>query len=163
MKAAVLTWVSALAAALRALDGRGQATALIPLLEKHAGCPLSEWVSSIYAGDAKGLIASAAPLLLQAAESGDSVARTELNASAAGMAQAIMCAVDRCPVQSVVLGGSVWKSRLYTETVRKHLRDGITLLYPSVPPVLGAVLQAAETADIPAGKDFQDNLRQGLT
>ena len=152
----------ALAAALKALDGRSENTVMVKMLEKYAGCSLADWVPSIYAGDAKRMIASAAPVLIRAAEKGDPEAKKELDTAADGMANAIACALKACPVPSVVLGGSVWKSRLYTETVHAHLGENAAFVRPDVPPVLGAVLQAAVLAGIPADDEFTDSLASGL-
>ena len=152
----------AITAALKALDGRGEETSLLALLEAHAGCPLSDWVPRIYAGDAKGMIAAAAPVLLQAAQAGDPVAQGELEAAAAGMARAIESAADQCAAPAVVLSGSVWKSSLYTQAVRAHVRPSLAFAYPDAPPVLGAVLEAAALAGIPAEEAFRGAARRGI-
>ena len=152
----------AIAAALKALDGYGRETQLLPMLEEHAGCPLTEWILHIYGGDAKSLIASAAPLLLRAAEAGDETAMQETDAAAAGFAAVLECALERCSAHTVVLSGSVWKNGMYTDAVHSHILKEVTFVPLNAHPVVGALTEAGALAGIPAGKIFREAAERGL-
>lgn len=153
----------ALTAALRAMDGRGSETCLRTLCEEQAGCALRELVARLYAADSKRVIASYAPLLLQAAEAGDRVAGEELRQAVGDMTCAIQTAAALCARRRVVMGGSIWKSELYRRKAGEMLGESYELIAPDLPPVYGAVVEAAARAGCPAGETFREHFEKTLT
>ena len=153
----------ALTAALRGLDGRGEATCLRAMCEEKAGCTLRELIVRLYTQDSKRVIASYAPLLLEAAERGDSAALAELSRSTGEMAHAIATAAAYCEKKRVVMGGSVWKSKIYRESVERALGEGYEMIAPSLPPVYGSIVEAAGLAGLEVTQAFKDNFRETLT
>ena len=152
----------ALTAALRAIDGRGEKTALTGALEEHFGVPLSEAVAQIYSGDGKSMISSCAPILLACAEAGDGEALSVLHASAADLAETIETALAGCPVKKVVLTGSVWKNEMYLRTVKGMLGDRVQAMRLEAPPVLGALIEAVAMDGADTGEAFALLASQGL-
>lgn len=153
----------ALMAALRDLDGRGEKTCLREACEEKAGCTLREMIVRLYSQDSKRFVASYAPLLLAAAESGDHAARSELSIAAGDMAHAIATAAAFCGRKRVVMGGSVWKSEVYRCAVRDALGEGYELIAPALPPVYGSIVEAAAQAGLRADAAFMKNFCETLT
>lgn len=152
----------ALMAALRDLDGRRERTCLRAACEEQAGCTLRELVVRLYSQDSKRVIASYAPLLLQAAEAGDAVAAGELRQAAGEMAWAIKTAAKICESGRVVMGGSVWKSEAYRRAVKQELGEGFELIEAQLPPVYGSAVEAAALAGLRPGAEFEKNFRETL-
>ncbi len=152
----------ALMAALRCMDQRGAETSLFDLCQRQAGCTLREFVPELYRQNAKAVLASYAPLLLQAAREGDEIARAELGQAAGDMALAIRTAHGICGSYRVVLGGSVWKDETYRGEVAGRLGDGYEMIVPDMPPVYGSMVLAASLAGVPHGESFKQAVRETL-
>jgi N-acetylglucosamine kinase-like BadF-type ATPase len=85
----------AVQAALRASDGRGPATSLLPRILARWDLPAAEaLLSRVYPTGDKAVLAALAPLVLDAAADGDPAARTIIRRAAAELA-AVACAVAR--------------------------------------------------------------------
>lgn len=153
----------ALMAALKCSDGREEHTSLLQMCEQRVKKPLLQWIPELYAGDAKAIIASFAPVLLSAALHGDKVAKREMRQAASDMAKAIEQAGKAAKSRQVVLGGSVWKNEDYRKLVHSLLGDGWSFISPELPPVYGAVVTAAAQANLPWNEDFKRNIRETLS
>jgi glucosamine kinase len=138
-----------LVAALRATDGRGEQTRLLPLflellgVEDVAGIP--PWAGRA----AKAEIAALAAHVIRAAEQGDAEALRIVEAEARGLAEhavALRCHLDPWPnAVPVVFHGGVLGSGLYSGLVRRALADADPVLQV-VPPVADAVAGALRLA-----------------
>ena len=145
----------ALEAALRAHDGRCEATVLSELLAEHLGGAVYTRITEIYR-EGKPYIAACAPLVFRAAEAGDAVAFSILRRNARRLAEYIETAWkrlnehrDSAPAAlPVVMGGGI------SQKASPYWRDlVVSLVDPSVParitvadmpPVFGAVVEAAK-------------------
>ena len=143
----------ALEAVLRAFDGRGEPTLLTDLLTAHLGGPVNTRITEIYR-EGKPYIASCAPLVFEAAEQGDAVAKSILDRNARKLAEYIGAAWkllnadgENTPVSlPVVMGGGIsqkaspyWRD-LVASLVDPALPAEITVA--AMPPVFGAVVEA---------------------
>ena len=79
------------------------------------------------------------------------------------MAHAIATAAAYCEKKRVVMGGSVWKSKIYRESVERALGEGYEMIAPSLPPVYGSIVEAAGLAGLEVTQAFKDNFRETLT
>ncbi|MBE5783302.1 MAG: hypothetical protein E7329_08330 [Clostridiales bacterium] len=152
----------ALMKALYCMDGRGGSTSLFALCENKAGVPLREYVPALYRMDAKTEIASFAPILLEAAALGDAVAMAEVNAAASDMAHAILTADQMIRGKCAVMGGSIWKNQLYQDLVQHHLGAEFKMIFIDLPPVYGAVVEAAGLLGFSCAHSFKENFRSTL-
>ena len=149
----------AIMTALKALDGRGAAQEVLSLCEEKMGMPLRDYISVLYRSDAKTEIASFAPLLLKAAQEGSVAAKAECQAAAAEIAEAILTADRLVGAKCVVTGGSIWKNDYYRGLVQEKLGKEFKMISIDLPPVYGAVLQAAAQAGCKAEASFEKNFR----
>lgn len=137
----------ALAAVLRAYDGRGEKTSLTAGLEKIFGTTVAEAIPEIYRGG-KSRIASLAPIVFDAADSGDAVSQQILDRNAAYLAEILEAAArllrhgtnESC---RVILGGSLLTAAdgLY-DRLRASVPRHIRLIRTGAPPVYGAFCEA---------------------
>lgn len=150
--------VWALGEAFRAWDGRGEPTLLSDAILQALGVPDYEtvarhWVEhKITYDDIKGL----APLVFEVSEAGDTVAQrlirehgVELGISANAVLRKLNLVDEDC---DVVLGGSVFygKGNLLIDTVKAEIHrtaPGVTIKRLDVPPVVGAVMLAADSVN----------------
>ena len=128
--------------AYRSMDGRMGETALVRLCEEKMGMTLREWVPELYRQDGKAALSSFAPVLLRAAEAGDSTALMQLRESTRDMACSIRTACGIAGSRQVVLAGSIWKNKLYRAQIYAELGQDYSLMQPDVPPVCGSVVLA---------------------
>ncbi|MBR5124288.1 MAG: hypothetical protein IKU90_04080 [Clostridia bacterium] len=146
----------ALEAALRAYDGRGEATLLTELLTAHLGGEVQTRITEIYR-EGKPYIASCAPLVFKAAENGDRVAEEILQRNARKLAEYVEAAwkwetaTDSLPPARfpVVMGGGIsvkaaplWQNRI--ASLIKHSDIPLELKVATMPPVFGAVVEAVK-------------------
>ena len=153
----------ALNAALREKDGRGGKTVLTPMVDKRLGKDVRTCIGALYAGG-KPMIASFAPLVLEAAGFGDRIAKEILYRAADELALLIRAGaelIDKKPCRAA-LAGSLWKSELLLSEVSLLLNDDFILLPLSVPPVLGSAMAAAEDAGIIITPTFRSRLFNAL-
>ena len=153
----------ALISALKAMDGRaGKETLLYELCRQQAGGSLRDFVPELYRQNAKAVVASYAPLLLQAARTGDETAQEQLSQALDDMACAIRVAHEYCGSFRVVQGGSIWKDETYCAGILARLGGQFTLLAPDLPPVYGSLVLAASLAGLPHGEGFKKNVGETL-
>lgn len=154
----------AIGTAFRAWDGRGEPTLLSELILRHFSAPdfetVAVWLGDGTMGDEH--IKSVAPLVFEASEAGDAQARQMIYEQGLELglaANAILRKLDLAGEDvDVVLGGSVFygKGDLLMDTVRGVILEfapNVTIKRLDVPPVVGAVLLAADDAGVilPAG------------
>ena len=155
----------ALEAALRAFDGRCEATNLSELLAEHLGGPVNTRITEIYR-EGKPYIASCAPLVFRAAEAGDAVAFSILRRNARRLAEYIETAWKRLNEHNdsapaflpVVMGGGIsqkaspYWSDLVASLVDPAIPARITVA--AMPPVFGAVAEARKQTPDGENADF---------
>jgi N-acetylglucosamine kinase-like BadF-type ATPase len=150
--------------AIRAEDGRGPATALTGYLTSHFGV---ERVEEITIGIHKGKInddelIGLAPLLLQAADEGDRVARAVVNRLADEISVMAITAMRRLDLAGqatpVILGGGVITARnpLLMDGINRQLakaapRAQVRVI--DVPPVVGAALLGLDHVHAPPASE----------
>ena len=146
--------------AIRAEDGRGPGTALTAYLTSHFGV---ERVEEITIGIHKGKIdddelIGVAPLLLQAADEGDPVARKVVSRLADEISVMAITAMRRldltCQATPVILGGGVMTARnpLLMDSITRQLAEAAPhaqVRVIDVPPVVGAALLGLDHVHAP--------------
>jgi len=142
----------ALISACKAYDGRGAQTLLMDAFMKHLGLTqFTDIVKIIYNNETSTKeIASLAPLVSQAAESGDEVAISILQDAGYELALAANAVICKLAMQDdkflVAKSGSVFNSgKVLLETFTKHIKDNspmAEIINPRFDPAMGAVLLA---------------------
>jgi N-acetylglucosamine kinase-like BadF-type ATPase len=150
--------------AARAEDGRGAPTALAGAIREHFGAPSVEAVGAgfHYRRLPASRIGEVAPLVGDAAASGDEVARGLVERLAGEIVLMVERAFRDLAVDDadVVLGGGMLQDTtrpLLAALVRERLAHAIVL---DVPPVLGAMLAALDAAG--AGANAKIRVRREL-
>ena len=145
----------ALYEASRAEDGRGEPTALVELVRSHFGAPSAVAVGEDvhYRRLPSARLGELAPGIVDVAAAGDPVARRLVER----LADEVVALVARSlrdlglDEADVVLGGGMLAhDGFLAGLVADRLPAGAQPVFPSVPPVVGAVLDALERADAPA-------------
>lgn len=142
----------------RAVDGRGDQTALVDVLERHFGKPVVEvGIDVHYGGMDETRLGEVAPAVVDAAATGDAVA----GALVQRLANEIVSLVERTLRElglddaDVVLGGGMLAGRGHLfELVAREL--AVAPVAPELSPVAGAVLAAV---DEDARARFRDAFR----
>lgn len=145
---------------VRAHDGRGRPTRLRDMVLQNLGVPdVDALVSHLYLGRIERTnLLQLPPLVFEAAEAGDAVARDLVIRSADEVVTTTTAILRRldlltCPAD-VVLGGSVFRARgkLLLDTIRTRLR-GVAptarVVVPDIEPVLGALFCAMDALKVP--------------
>jgi len=163
----------ALGAAFRAWDGRGEATMLSQAILQALDALDFETLAERYVRHelSRGQINALAPLVFEASEMGDAVAQAlirdqgiELGTAANAILRKLDLAGEDC---DVVLGGSVWygKGDLLMSTVNDVIHGfapKAVIRRLDVPPVVGAVLLAADSIGADVKEHFAETLRATL-
>jgi N-acetylglucosamine kinase-like BadF-type ATPase len=149
----------ALVRALRSYDGRGEPTLLTGLCEKKLGGPVADHIPRIYR-EGRTYIASFAPLLSRARELGDRAASLSMEQSIQALAEPVRIAGQQFSGQKkVVITGGVFRDPFVEAKLREILGSTFCFIKPDLPPVYGALLEAARIAGINVGKTFEENYR----
>lgn len=163
----------AIGAAFRSWDGRGEPTLLADSILRHFDTPDYETLA-VRLGDGTlgdGHIKSVAPLVFEVSEAGDGLARQmiyeqglELGRAAIAILRKLNLADDEV---DVVLGGSVFYGQgdLLMTTVRKVILEDaprVIIRRLDVPPVVGAVLLAADSAGIRLPDTWTSNIPKDM-
>jgi N-acetylglucosamine kinase-like BadF-type ATPase len=157
--------------AVRAHDGRGDATSLAELLPRALGVAnVEEMIRALYFGAISVAQQFAvAPVVLRAAEAGDTVSRaivTRQGTEAAVMAVTILTRLDLLEAEpDVVLSGGL--ARANNQVLLDAATDGITraapdarIVLPDLHPAAGAVLLAFDLAHLPVTPAIRTELRR---
>jgi len=148
-------------AAYRAIDGRGPATSLTEAIEEAIGSPLAAAIPRIYEGGS-AYVASFAPLVFVHASNGDSVANRIAESCAAELTLHLKACISETdmPPKICVASGGMFRAEYLRKKLAEAARDmGIKIIFPSTPPVCGAVIAAAGSA---ADADFIKTLKNEL-
>ena len=130
-------------AAVGEAEGTSSATALTPLVEQKAGMTLERLVLEVYRHE-PAFVASFAPLAFEADAAGDAVARDILVNNARAFAKVLNHAASTFDCgDTVVVSGGIATNARFGELLTKELADGLRLLVPSSPQVVGACINCA--------------------
>lgn len=163
----------ALGAAFRSWDGRGEATVLADLILKALGAPDFPTIASRWGQNqiSDEQLKSLAPLVFEAGQAGDSVARQfiyeqglELGTSANAMLEKVNLIDSDC---DVVLGGSIFygKGDLLMHTINSTISEfapKVKVKRLEVLPVAGATMLAADSIGAPLSANFVEALPEAL-
>jgi N-acetylglucosamine kinase-like BadF-type ATPase len=158
---------SALIAALKDWDGRGPQTALRQIFEQHfAVASIDLIISQIYGGEYdRGKIAELAPLVFEAAESGDGVAMAIVRQTGRELGNLVQAAVKRgqweSPIPLALIGNLFRRrERLLTAMWEVLPTEQFHLMPPRFEPVVGAALLAMLALAIPFDENFLTKLER---
>jgi len=160
---------NAIVAALKDLDGRGEATLLRQRLEAFFDVPrIDVAVPKIYAEYAgRGELAKFAPLVFDAAESGDRVAAGIIDAAAQSLAELVATLSQKFPGNKpvpVALMGNIFRQRrVLLEKMQDHWsRQGVVVRVADAefPAEIGAALLALESQGTVLAPEALQRLRQ---
>lgn len=138
----------ALNCALRYADGRGGSGLILELIEKRLQKPLSESIADIYAGGA-AYVASFAPVVFEAFNSGDGEARKIININTKELADIIRAGYNFSGTQNckaVICGGLCKQQKITAEFLEKHLDSKYPFYFTDEPIINGAILLAERGA-----------------
>jgi N-acetylglucosamine kinase-like BadF-type ATPase len=140
----------------RAADGRGPATALVDVVERHFGVPVVQvGVDIHYRRLRETRLGELASAVVDAAAGGDEIAGGIVDRLVTEIVLLVERALRGLGIESadVVLGGGMLAQRggLFDLVVRR-LPDGVAPVVPTLPPVAGAVVAAL---DRPAAQRFR--------
>ena len=163
--------LAALGAAIRARDGRGPRTALESAVPRHFGSATPEAVmKAMYRGTVStGRLVELPPVVFEAAQGGDDVARRILDRVADEVVAIVTATIRRLRLQrtdvDVILGGGMFQAG--DAPFFSRAREGILGLAPNAtvrsldaPPVLGAALLGLD--EIRASKRAAARLRDAM-
>lgn len=151
----------ALKAAFRSFDGRGPKTMLEELISCKLNMPINEAIPTIYGGG-KSFVASFVPVVFDAMEAGDSIARSIiLNAADELALHLSVCLkhIQTRPATAIVNGG-LTGNKVFLSMLRSAMGneiDCVNIVRPELSPVYGALAKAARNAGIIITTDFRNN------
>ena len=153
--------------AARALDGRGEQTALVDVVRAHFRLPVAEVGAALhYRRMRHERLGELAPVVLAAAAGGDAVARSLVARLAEEVTLLAQKALRDLGLSGadIVLGGGMLRGGLLVEEVVARLPAGTRPVVVTEPPVLGAALAALDEAGAPpyAAARLRDAFRAGL-
>ncbi len=148
-------------AAYRFLDGRGEYTLLKEAAEEKLEMSLHEAIPTIYEGGVP-FIAGFAPIVFECASKGDAVSLRIAENCAEELWLHIKSCISGCknpPGVCVATGGMFRSEMLRKMLAEKASLYGISLVFPTVAPVAGAVIAAAASD---ANEEFITKLKGDL-
>ena len=146
----------AFSAALEAGDGRGASTLLRDMLTERLGQDPEEAIGIVYE-KGKPFLASFAPLVFQAAEQGDEIARQILFRNTKALQRLIEALAKQMGVPlTVVAAGGIFGHFPQLKPFLSLPKE-VSLVFPCRPPVFGAIVEAARLAGFLPDKDFVKN------
>lgn len=167
-------WVglAALAAAIRARDGRGPRTELERAVPQHFGLSRPEiLMRALYRGDMEqGRLMELPPVVFRAAAAGDDVARRILDILADEVVTMIVAAIRRLRLSrtdvDVVLGGGIFAAEdgVFLDRVSSGIRAvavDANIVRLAAPPLAGAVLAGLDELGA-SGARAPDRVRVSL-
>lgn len=146
--------VSAMRAALKAYDGRGESTSLLECLQQHLGLLSIEDLIEVVYQQGWGVkdIAALAPIVDRAAASGDEVANHIIEQAVQELVIATQVVIDhlfRETELAVVTTGGVWQgmSKLHERFTAEIIKRSplAKVIFPRYEPAYGAALLALKT------------------
>lgn len=158
---------AAMIAATRDVDGRGTPTSLTKMVTDalNLSCMEEIFRRLHHEGGSRFDIAAFAPQVIQAAQTGDAVALEILKEGAEGLIEMVVTVSRRLqliPPALALTGGLLCNSIFYRQLFLEKLVDtlpGFIMVQDGLPPVLGAVMLAAEgVMGNPLPSSFVENL-----
>lgn len=150
--------LQAMIALTRETDGRGKPTVLSAAIRRALGFENADDIMRILYHDNLSVtrIASLAPLVLDAAGSGDEVAMTILRTGAHELSLNVKTVADRLqftapPFPVTIVGGLGEARGIYRQLICDAIKRAVpacTIVEPKLPPVLGAVLLAMKSLNM---------------
>ncbi|MFS0750755.1 N-acetylglucosamine kinase [Oceanobacillus sp. 1P07AA] len=159
--------MKALQASLRYFDGRGEPTILLEILQEYYKTDdPQEIITRIYqSNQLKQEVAKVAPIVFQAAEKEDPLAKQLIYEAASELALSIETVVSQLYSSEdnsilVILSGGLFQTELIQIYLKEMLaaNSSLHLIKPSLPPVGGAIIGA----QILAGKELTEEFRQHI-
>lgn len=155
-----------ISAVMKEYDRTGTATRLTDFVLEHFGKrDPSNLIPTIYgAKNVRGNLASVAKVVFLAAEGGDKVAKDILKGAKEDLVRLVEAAYRQMPdtsSQTLVVSGGVFQNRLFRESFEADIREqlnGLTLIYPKLSPVIGALTLALKQAGIQLTDDVKKTL-----
>jgi len=157
----------ALRAAVRDLDGRGERTVLTRRVLDHFGVEIpEELMPKLYVKPIDtSAIAALAPIVTQAAEEGDRVARKIVESAVGELVNLVEAVARKLNMISLEFplasAGGVFKSELIRGLFCSMIKEKLPRAYliePRFKPVIGAVIMALKNAGISVEKELLDEL-----
>lgn len=148
---------AAIRAALAEEDGFGEKTVLTKLVHRKLGTNVWSSIHAVYAGG-DSMIASFAPLVLEACQADDIVAKRILDDYTVELAKQLRYAFSAydCGNTLVLAGGLVQNDSLITKLLQEKLPRTIRMIVPATPPIYGACRRSCRLYGA-IGPDFQEN------
>ncbi len=139
----------ALRAALGDVEGLSEKTLITGLVETKLGAPASECIQEVYKHD-QSYVASFTPLVFDAYEKGDPVARKIITENAKSLAEVINHAARNydCGKKVILSGGLLTGNKTFASLVTENLDPDISCRIPQIPQVLGACRLCAKMCGI---------------
>lgn len=127
------------------IDGIGESTSLTSLIKAKLGSSVSDIIDKVYKNDAS-FTASMAQFVFECSAKGDAVCTRIIQENAKAFATAVNAAHKKNPhIRYVVLtGGIITCNKDFENVVRENIAEGLTVIIPQVPPVLGACVLSAK-------------------
>ncbi len=128
----------ALNSAFEFLDGRGGSETILKLVENKLGKKLEDSVTEIYNGGAS-LVASFAPVVFEAYNLGDDVAKAIIDRNAFEAAKIINGAKKNTDDKIIVCGGLCKQKEILYPFLMKYIESEFPVIFSDEPMVNGAV------------------------
>lgn len=129
--------------ALRAIDGRGESTVLVELVEKQMGTDLHHGMCEVYT-KGRAYVASFARCVFAGRDMGDLLCHRIIDEQATKMAE-LTWAAEKCfeGEFTVAMGGGIFAAYPdYVELVKAKSSRRANMICANVPPVFGAAVEA---------------------
>ncbi len=143
---------AALKTAFRAVDGRGEATVLVELLEKQMGTDLHHGMKEVFR-QGRAYVASFARVVFAGRELGDKLCYEIIDRGTTALAELTWAAEKYFQDDfTVVMGGGIFAAYPdYAEQVKIKASRRANMIYSDVPPVFGAVVEAMADGGLECG------------
>lgn len=143
--------------ALGVEDGLESKSLVSDKLYEKLGFPIFASIPKIYE-KGRAFIASLAPLVCEAAESGDAKGTEILEKNAAHLARLLRSAKERYGANEFICGGGFFRNEVFRQMVAK--KSTCTLISPELPPVCGACIEVLCRTKRPIPEDFRTNFEK---
>lgn len=155
----------AICMAMRSVDGRCGPTALLQLLEKRIGEPVSDRLIPMIHSRGRPYIASFAGAVFEGRTLGDGICREIFDRGAELMADLTFAAEQYFPGEfSVVIGGGIAANYPeYVDAIAQKASPRCRLIPQEAPPIYGAAVEAAWDAGIGTGDTFRERFLAELS
>ncbi|MEO8166887.1 MAG: BadF/BadG/BcrA/BcrD ATPase family protein [bacterium] len=159
--------LQAMIATIQEADGRGKPTTLSASVQQRFGYKHIDDIMGILYHEHVPVtnIASLAPLVLAAAQSGDKVALNIVRRGAeelSRMVEAVACKLGLGQSCAITFAGGLIQSSFYMQHIETAIKLRLPeslLRRPELPPVLGAAILALELAHVPITQQVLTNLK----